>query len=92
MTQDGELEASRLIGTPVFNDQNQQIGTVSDVLLGKSDKAVAAVLSVGGFLGVGSRLVSVPFGQIQIQSNKVILPGATKVSLENLPEYHGGRG
>ncbi|MDQ2804506.1 MAG: PRC-barrel domain-containing protein [Pseudomonadota bacterium] len=92
LTQDGEIEASHLIGTAIFNDQNQQIGTVSDVLLDKTDKAVTAVLSVGGFLGVGSRLVAVPFGQIQIRTDKVVVPGATKVSLENLPAYRGDRG
>ncbi len=92
LTANGEIATSQLIGTAITNDQNQQIGSISDVLLDKSDRAVTAVLSVGGFLGVGSRLVAVPFSQLQIQPDKVVLPGATKVSLENLPAYDGGRG
>lgn len=84
---EGELRISQLMGASVSNDQNQAIGTISDVLLGQDHKAVKAVLSVGGFLGVGSRLVEVPFGDLQIDPDKIVLPGATKVSLENLSAY-----
>jgi len=84
---EGELRVSQLIGAAVSNDQNQGIGNISDVLLGQDNKAVKAVLSVGGFLGVGSRLVEVPFGDLQIGADKIVLPGATKVSLENLSAY-----
>ncbi|HET6184082.1 MAG TPA: PRC-barrel domain-containing protein [Acetobacteraceae bacterium] len=84
---DGDLILSKVIGASVSNDQNQVIGTIADVLLDKQDKADRAVLSVGGFLGVGSRLVQVPFSQLKIEADRIVLPGATKVSLENLSAY-----
>lgn len=80
---------AKLVGASVYNDQNQSIGSVDDVLLSSSDnKAGNVVISVGGFLGMGSKLVSVPFDQLKVEADKVVLPGATKASLEGMPEYH----
>jgi hypothetical protein len=45
------------------------------------------VLSVGGFLGLGTKYVVVPFGSLHIQDKKVVLPGATKDALKALPEF-----
>ena len=50
-------------------------------------KAATAIISVGGFLGMGAKLVSVPFDQLKIENDKVVMPGATKASLEGMPEY-----
>jgi sporulation protein YlmC with PRC-barrel domain len=85
-TADHELRASKLVGASVYDDQDKSIGSISDVLLNDSDhKAGMVVISVGGFLGVGSKLVSVPFDQVKVQDNKVVMPGATKASLESMP-------
>ncbi len=89
-TSGGELRVTSLIGATVYNDTKQTIGTISDVLLNAADKADKAVLSVGGFLGVGSRLVVVPFTDLQVEADRIVLPGATKVSLENLSAYQSG--
>jgi sporulation protein YlmC with PRC-barrel domain len=87
-TADGQMRASKLVGASVYDNQNHSIGSVDDVLLGDADhKAGMAVISVGGFLGVGSKLVSVPFEQLKVEDNKVLMPGATKASLESMPEY-----
>ena len=50
-------------------------------------KGATVVLSVGGFLGMGSKLVSVPFDELKIQNDRIVMPGATKASLEGMPEY-----
>ncbi len=86
----GELRAGVLIGATVINDQKQAIGTISDILIDQNNKVTSAVLSVGGFLGVGSRLVIVPFTNLHVQGDTIVLPGATKVSLENLSAYQAG--
>lgn len=86
----GELRAALLIGATVYNDQKQTIGTLSDILVDQHAKVTSAVLSVGGFLGVGSRLVIVPFANLQVDADRIVLPGATKVSLENLSAYQAG--
>lgn len=64
------------------------MGSIDDILLSDNEhKAGTIVVSVGGFLGMGSKLVSVPFDQIRIENDKVVTPGATKASLEVTPEY-----
>jgi sporulation protein YlmC with PRC-barrel domain len=88
VTADGQVRVSKVVGASVYNDQNQSVGSVDDLLMGDSDhKAATAVISVGGFLGMGSKLVSVPFDQLKIQNDRIVMPGATKASLEGMPEY-----
>jgi sporulation protein YlmC with PRC-barrel domain len=89
MTADHQVRVSKVVGASVYNDQNQSIGSVDDLLMGDNDhKAATVVLSVGGFLGMGSKLVSVPFDQLKIANDKIVMPGATKASLEGMPDYH----
>lgn len=88
-TADNQIRMSKLVGASVYNDQNQSVGSIDDVLLSDNEhKAGNAVVSVGGFLGMGSKLVSVPFDQLKIENDKIVIPGATKASLEGMPEYH----
>jgi len=79
--------SSKLVGAPVVNDANQSIGKIDDLLVGRSDKVLYAVLSVGGFLGVGSKLVAVPYSSLQIGAKDVVLPGGNKDQLKALPEF-----
>jgi sporulation protein YlmC with PRC-barrel domain len=88
-TADHQVRSSKVVGASVYNDQNQSVGSIDDVLMSDADhKAATAVISVGGFLGMGSKLVSVPFDQLKIENDKIVMPGATKASLEGMPEYH----
>lgn len=87
-TADHQVRSSKIVGASVYNDQNQSIGSIDDVLMSDADhKASTVVISVGGFLGMGSKLVSVPFDQLKIGNDKIVMPGATKASLEGMPEY-----
>ncbi len=76
---------SKIIGLTVYTDGNEKVGTVDDVVLTEGDKATVAVISVGGFLGIGSKLVAVPFDQLKRDTDKATLPGATKDSLNAMP-------
>jgi sporulation protein YlmC with PRC-barrel domain len=86
-TADGQLRAGKIVGASVYNEQNQSIGSIDDVLMAHDNKATTAVISVGGFLGMGSKLVSVPFDQLKVQKDRIVMPGATKQSLSGMPEY-----
>jgi hypothetical protein len=46
-----------------------------------------AVLSVGGFLGMGTKYVVVPYSALVVHDKRMMLPGATKESLKSLPEF-----
>ena len=92
MTQMGEARASKVIGSSVYNDHDEKVGSIDDLLVGRDGK-INAVLSVGGFLGMGTKYVEVPyaeliFGNTQKDSdNKVVLKGATKESLKTQASY-----
>jgi PRC-barrel domain protein len=79
--------ASKIIGSSVLNDANETIGTIDDLLVSRDGKQPYAVLSVGGFLGMGTRLVVVPYDTLRFAGNKVTLPGGTKEGLKMLPEF-----
>jgi sporulation protein YlmC with PRC-barrel domain len=80
--------ASKLIGSGVVNDKDERIGTLDDIVIG-ADRALFAVLQVGGFLGVGGQLVAVPYQSLVLDESgsKIVLPGATKDALKKLPEF-----
>jgi|HubBroStandDraft_6_1064221.scaffolds.fasta_scaffold114551_2 hypothetical protein len=58
-TQAGQLRASQLIGSTVYDVQNRNIGSVNDVILDRDGRVAAVVLDVGAFLGLGGRYVAV---------------------------------
>jgi sporulation protein YlmC with PRC-barrel domain len=95
LTDRGDVRASKLIGASVYNDRNEKIGSVDDLVLGKDNKADEVVVSVGGFLGMGTKLVAVPYTQLKLgdtknasSDNKVVMPGATKESLKAQPGFN----
>jgi sporulation protein YlmC with PRC-barrel domain len=88
MTSDNEVRVGKLVGATVYNDKGDSVGSIDDVLMAQDgDKAQTAIISVGGFLGMGSKLVSVPFDKLKIEKDKVVMSGATKDALKGMPEY-----
>jgi hypothetical protein len=79
--------ASKVIGSSVLNDANETIGKIDDILVSSDGKNPYAVLSIGGFLGMGSRLVVVPYDTLKFADQKIVLPGGTKDGLRILPEF-----
>jgi sporulation protein YlmC with PRC-barrel domain len=63
----GAWRSSKLVGATVYNDSGQSIGTVDDLLVGDDGKISQAVVSVGGFLGIGSKLVALPYDQLKFE-------------------------
>jgi PRC-barrel domain len=79
--------ASKVIGSSVVNDKNETIGEIDDLLVSPDGKRPYAVLSIGGFLGMGTHLVVVPYDTLMFTGNKIMLPGGTKEGLKTLPEF-----
>ena len=78
---------SKLIGSAVYSDGNERIGSLDDLIMTEGNRVTVAIVSVGGFLGLGSKLVAFPFGQLRMEADKVVLPGATKESLNGMPGF-----
>jgi hypothetical protein len=79
--------SSKVVGSSVVNDANETIGKIDDLLVSRDGKQPYAVLSIGGFLGMGTRLVVVPYDTPKFSDNKVMLPGGTKEGLKMLLEF-----
>jgi hypothetical protein len=75
-------------GRAVWNDRNERIGIIPEVVIGRDDVPFA-ILEVGGFLDLGAHMVAVPFKALKIDdaSRKIVLPGATRRALRNFPEF-----
>ena len=62
---------SKVVGLNVYNDKNENVGSINELLMDKSGNIKAAVLSVGGFLGMGSHYVAVPYDQLKFSSEPI---------------------
>jgi sporulation protein YlmC with PRC-barrel domain len=80
---------SRLTGKTVLNDKNESIGRLDDIVIVSDPRSLYAVLQVGAFLGLGGRLVAVPYESLIIdeRGEKIVLPGATREELNKLLEF-----
>jgi hypothetical protein len=80
--------ASKLRGTAVVNPSKEKLGELDDLIVGK-DRVLFGIIEVGGFLGLGSHLIAVPYSSLQISDGgrRIVLPGATKEQVKGLPEF-----
>jgi sporulation protein YlmC with PRC-barrel domain len=61
----GEWRGSKLTGLTVYNNNDERVGDINELIIGKDGKIESVVLGVGGFLGMGEHDVAVPFGQVK---------------------------
>jgi hypothetical protein len=73
----GDWRASKVVGLNVYNDQNENVGSINDLLMDKSGNIKGAVISVGGFLGMGSRYVAIAFDKLKFSDQPVAYTGAS---------------
>jgi sporulation protein YlmC with PRC-barrel domain len=67
----GNWRTSKVVGLNVYNDSNESLGSINDLLTDKSGNIKAVVVGVGGFLGVGEHLVAVPYDKIKFVNEPV---------------------
>jgi sporulation protein YlmC with PRC-barrel domain len=72
----GTWRTSKLVGLNVYNDSNESLGSINDMLTDKSGGIKAVVIGVGGFLGVGEHLVAVPIDKVKFVDEPVAYTGA----------------
>jgi hypothetical protein len=85
----GGIRIGWLRGHSVINDQNEIIGDVVDLVVGR-DLSLFVVLQIGNLLGLDTYLVAVPFKTLAIDNEnmRIRLPGATQKALRNFPQFH----
>jgi sporulation protein YlmC with PRC-barrel domain len=85
---DGMTRATEFIGEDVMNGKGEKVGSVDDLIVSTGDQVLYAVLSVGGFLGIGDKLVAVPFKELKVgvkDVDGVIFYDTTKEKLKAQP-------
>ena len=76
-----------ILGQPVYNEKEERVGSVDDIIV-TPDKAVSyAIVNAGGFLGLMKHNVAIPVYQFKLVDKKLVLPGATKETLKASPEF-----
>jgi len=87
----GSARASKLIGSTVY-EGDTSVGQIEDVLVDLDHASVTAViLSVGGFLGIGDKLVAVPVNQLKVGREARFTTDLTKEQLANAPAFDFGK-
>jgi hypothetical protein len=77
----------QILGKTVFNESNEKVGRIDDLIVAPTGELSFAVIGAGGFAGVGRHDVAIPVQQIQLQDGKFVLPGATKAAIKALPKF-----
>jgi sporulation protein YlmC with PRC-barrel domain len=73
----GNWRTSKLVGLNVYNDSNESLGSINDLLADKNGDIKAVVIGVGGFLGVGEHLVAVAFDKVKFVDEPIAYTGAS---------------
>jgi len=77
----------QVLGAGVFNDRNEWVGAIDDVVVAPDMSVSYAVVSAGGFLGFGVHDVAIPVGLLTMVDGKLVLPGATKEAIKAIPKF-----
>ena len=83
----GELRAGEVIGSTVYDVQNQNVGSVKDIVLDRDGKVSAVVIDVGAFLGVGGKDVAIALDDLKTTNDRLTLR-QSKSQLQSAPPYH----
>ncbi|MFL5259776.1 MAG: PRC-barrel domain-containing protein [Hyphomicrobiales bacterium] len=62
---DNAILVSRMIGSPVYDRTNEDVGKISDVVFGRDGRVQAVIIGVGGFLGLGDKDVALPLDRVE---------------------------
>jgi sporulation protein YlmC with PRC-barrel domain len=86
----GALPISDYYNQTVYDNRDNKIGDVNDLLLDKDGKINAVIIGVGGFLGVGEKNVAVPFSSLKVaekDGSRYLVLETTKEALQGAPGY-----
>lgn len=76
----------KIMGQNVYDEKNEKVGAIEDVVLTPDGKVSTFVVGAGGFLGMGEHNVAIPYEKVSKAGDKLMLEGYTKDQLKALPE------
>jgi len=76
-----------LMGKTIYNEADQKVGKVEDLIISPDKNVSYVIVGAGGFVGIGRHDVAIPVTQIQDKAGKLVMPGATKDTIKGMPEF-----
>lgn len=89
--QSAHYRVSNLLGQTVVNEQGQEIGQVYEVLVSPKGDQAQIILSVGGFLGLGDKQISIQFSELDSRQGTLVCD-LCKADIQEKPGYNPSRG
>jgi len=77
----------QILGHPVYNNMDERIGSVDDIIVTTEKSVSYAIINAGGFLAVAKHNVAIPVSQFKLDGDKLVLPGATRDALKAAPQF-----
>ena len=77
----------QILGQPVYNNMDERVGSIDDIIVSLDKSVSYAIINAGGFLAVAKHNVAVQVSQLKLVNNKLVLPGATKDALKASPGF-----
>lgn len=91
LQEDGTMLADDLLGAPVYNQSDEKVGSINDLIIAMSGEVEGVVIGVGGFLGLGEKDVAVQMSTLDVVETEPgsprLVTSATKTDLESAPEF-----
>jgi sporulation protein YlmC with PRC-barrel domain len=81
--------STKITGSAVVNEKGETVGKIDDLIITRDQRALFAIVSVGGYLGMGNKLIAVRYEELKPTSDDkgFVLAGATKEGLKALQEF-----
>jgi hypothetical protein len=81
-----EVDVARITGVNVISEDGEDVGEIEHI--GVRGDTIVAIIAVGGFLGMGEKMVALPIDSLGMRGDQVYLPKLTEDELENMPEFN----
>jgi sporulation protein YlmC with PRC-barrel domain len=76
-----------ILGQTVYNEKNEKVGKIADIIIAPDKSVSYAIVGAGGFVGLGRHDVAIPINQLTQQDGRIVLAGATKDAIKALPKF-----
>ena len=77
----------QVLGKPLYNEKNEKVGTIDDVIITPDQAVSYAIVGAGGFVGLAKHDVAIPIIQIKRDDGKFVLEGATQDVIKAMPKF-----
>ena len=77
----------QVLGKPLYNEKNEKVGTIDDVIITPDQAVSYAIVGAGGFVGLAKHDVAIPIIQIKQDDGKFVLEGATQDVIKAMPKF-----